>query len=62
MVEGIKEIDPNKHYEVIGMKGEDAISYAMSKATPGAFVVTLSDAVKNSVEIAQHLLEKERLH
>jgi cyanophycin synthetase len=61
MVEGIKEVDPNKHYEIIGMKGEEAISYAMSKATPGAFVVTLSDAVKNSVEITQHLLEKERM-
>lgn len=61
MIEGIKEVDPDKAYEIISMKPQEAISYAMSKAKPGAFIVTLSDAVKNSVEIAQHLLEKERV-
>lgn len=62
MAEGIKEIDADKPYEFIRMTGEEAISYAMSKARPGAFIVTLSDAVKNSVGIAQNLLEKERTH
>jgi len=61
MIEGIKEIDPGKPFEITRLAGEEAISYAMSKATPGAFIVTLSDAVKNSVAIAQHLLEKERM-
>jgi cyanophycin synthetase len=61
MIEGIKEVDPNKPFEITRLAGEEAISYALSKATPGAFVVTLSGAVHNSVAIAQHLLEKERM-
>jgi cyanophycin synthetase len=61
MIEGIKEVDPDKPFEITRLAGEEAISYAMSKATPGAFVVTLSDAVKNSVAIAQMLLERERM-
>lgn len=59
MIEGIKEIDPDKPYEIIRMTGEEALSYAISKATPGAFIVTLSDAVKYAVGITQMLLENE---
>ncbi|MGN6177934.1 MAG: cyanophycin synthetase [Mucilaginibacter sp.] len=61
MIEGIQEIDPGKPYEIIRLTGEEAIRHAMGKATPGAFIVTLSDAVHNSVAIAQHLLEGERM-
>lgn len=61
MIEGIKEVDPDRSYEIIRMSGEEAISYVIGKATPGAFIVALSGAVKGSVEIVQRLLEGERL-
>jgi len=61
MIEGIQEVAPYKPYEITRLAGEEAISYALGKATPGAFIVTLSDAVKNSVAIAQMLLERERM-
>jgi cyanophycin synthetase len=61
LIEGIKEVDPNKPYEVIAGSNEEGVAYAISKARPGAFIVTLSDAVYNAVEIVQNFLEKEKL-
>jgi len=61
LIEGIKDVDPNKPYEVIAGSNEEGVAYAISKARPGAFIVTLSDAVYNAVEIVQNFLEKERL-
>jgi len=60
MVEGIKEVNPDMSYEILG-SDKDPIAYAISLAQPGAFITTLSDAVDNAVEIVQNFQEKERL-
>ena len=60
MIEGIKEINPDYPYEILG-KDTDPIAHAISLAKPGAFVVTLSDAVDNAIEIVQNFQEQERL-
>ena len=61
MIEGIKEADPNKPYEITRLPNEEAVKYTLSKAKPGAFLVTLSDAVKDAVGIVQMLQEEERM-
>lgn len=61
MVEGIKEIDPNKSYEIIdGGTNEYAIEFAIKRAKQGSFVVTLSDAVDDAIEIVQNFQELDR--
>jgi cyanophycin synthetase len=61
MVEGIKEVDPEKSYEIInGGSNAYAVEFAISKARPGAFIVTLSDAVDGAVEIVQNAQDKDR--
>lgn len=61
MIEGIKEIDPNKSYEIIdGGSNEYAIEFAIKRAKQGSFVVTLSDAVDDAIEIVQNFQELDR--
>jgi len=60
MIEGITSVDPNKSYEIIAGTGEEAVAYTISKAKPGAFITTLSDAVDGAIEIVQNFLEKDR--
>jgi cyanophycin synthetase len=58
MEEGIKEVNPKLPYEILS-SDTDPIAYAISLATPGAFITTLSDAVDDAVEIVQNFQEKE---
>jgi cyanophycin synthetase len=59
VIEGIKEVDPNKSYELIEGSNEESAVYAISKAIPGAFIVSLGDAIDGAIEIVQNLLEKD---
>jgi len=59
VVEGIKEVDPNKSYELIEGSNEESALYAISKAKPGTFIVSLGDAIDGAIEIVQDLLEKD---
>lgn len=60
MAEGIREVNPDFPFEVLA-KETDPIARAISLAKPGAFIVTLSDAVDNAVEIVQNFQEQERI-
>jgi cyanophycin synthetase len=59
VIEGIKEVDPNKSYELVESSNEETAAYAISKAIPGAFIVSLGDAIDGAIEIVQNLLEKD---
>ncbi len=59
LLDGIKEVDANKPYEIIAGTNTEAIAYTISKARPGAFITSLSDAVDGAVEIVQNFLEKD---
>jgi cyanophycin synthetase len=59
VIEGIKEVDPNKSFELIEGSNEESAVYAISKAIPGAFIVSLGDAIDGAIEIVQNLLEKD---
>jgi cyanophycin synthetase len=60
MIEGIKEVNPDKSFESIGGSNKFAVDYIISKARPGAFLVTLSDAVDGAVELVQNAQDKDR--
>jgi len=60
VVEGIKEVDSSKSYELIEGSNEESALYAISKAKPGTFIVSLGDAIDGAIEIVQNLLEKDR--
>ena len=59
VTEGIKEVDPNKSYEIVESGNADSVAYAISKARPGSFIVSLGDAVDGAIPIVQDFLEKE---
>jgi cyanophycin synthetase len=59
VLEGIKEVDPNKSYEIVESGNADSVAYAISQARPGSFIVSLGDAVDGAIPIVQDFLEKE---
>ncbi|MBA2610954.1 MAG: cyanophycin synthetase [Bacteroidetes bacterium] len=59
LVEGIKESDANKSYEYVP-KEIEALKHALSLATPGTYIVALSDVIDNAIEVVQSYLDKER--
>jgi len=59
LLEGIREVDPNKSHEYIP-KEVDALKHALSMAKPGAFITALSDVIDNAIDIVQSYLDKER--
>jgi cyanophycin synthetase len=58
MVQGIKEVDPNKKITVI-KKEEEAIRHAIKTAVPGEFLVLCSDVVPDALELVMKLKEEE---
>ena len=60
VIEGIKEIDPDKSYEITEKSNRDTIAYVISQAKLNTFITTLSDAVDGAIEIVQDFLEKDR--
>jgi len=58
--EGIKEVAPGKSVEIIAGTNHEAIGHAISRATFGAFITILSDAVDGAIEIVQDYQEKDR--
>ncbi|MCL4282882.1 MAG: cyanophycin synthetase, partial [Flavobacteriales bacterium] len=58
MVQGIKEVDPNKKYTVI-KKEEEAIRHAIKTAVPGEFLVLCSDVVPDALELVMKLKEED---
>lgn len=59
LVEGIREVDPNKSYEYVP-KEVEALKHALSLAKPGAFITALSDVIDNAINVVQSYQEKER--
>lgn len=58
MMQGIKEIDPNKKVTVI-KKEEEAIRHAISTAKPGSFLTLCSDVVPDALALVMKLKEEE---
>jgi cyanophycin synthetase len=59
LVEGIKQVNPNKSYEYVP-KEIEALKHAFSLAKPGAYIVALSDVIDNAIDLVQSYLDKER--
>ncbi len=59
IIEGIKSVNPHLPHEMLDDK-TDAIKYAIDLAKPGAFIVTLSDAVDDAIEVVQNYVDQER--
>jgi cyanophycin synthetase len=58
LVQGIKEVDPNKKYTII-KKEEEAIRHAIGTAPKGAFVVLCSDVVPDALALVMKLKEED---
>ncbi len=58
LLEGIREVAPDKSYEYIP-KEVEALKHALSLAKPGAFITALSDVIDNAIEVVQSYLDKE---
>lgn len=58
LVQGIKEVDPNKKYTII-KKEEEAIRHAIGNAPKGAFVVLCSDVVPDALALVLKLKEED---
>lgn len=58
MMQGIREVDPNKKVTVI-KKEEEAIRYAISTAKPGSFLTLCSDVVPDALALVMKLKEEE---
>ncbi len=58
LVQGIKEVDPNKKITII-KKEEEAIRHAISTAPKGAFVVLCSDVVPDALALVMKLKEED---
>ncbi len=58
LVQGIKEVDPNKKVTII-KKEEEAIRHAIGTAPKGAFVVLCSDVVPDALALVMKLKEED---
>lgn len=58
LVQGIKEVDPNKKITII-KKEEEAIRHAIGTAPKGAFVVLCSDVVPDALALVMKLKEED---
>lgn len=58
LLEGISSVDPNKPHEVIP-KEMEAIQHAIELAGEGDYIVALSDAVENAIQVVQSYLDQE---
>jgi cyanophycin synthetase len=58
LVQGIKEVDPNKKFTII-KKEEEAIRHAIGTAPKGAFVVLCSDVVPDALALVMKLKEED---
>jgi cyanophycin synthetase len=58
MVQGIREVDPDKKFTII-KKEEEAIRHAISTSTPGSFLTLCSDVVPDALALVMKLKEEE---
>ena len=58
MMQGIREVDPNKKVTVI-KKEEEAIRHAISTAKPGSFLTLCSDVVPDALALVMKLKEED---
>lgn len=58
ILEGVATVDKKVTYEIVPREIE-AIKHAISLAKEGTFIVALSDAITNAIEIVQEYLDKE---
>lgn len=58
LVEGIKDVSPDKSYEYIP-KEIEALKHALKLAKSGTFVTALSDVLDNAIDVVQSYLDEE---
>jgi len=58
MVQGIREVDPDKKFTII-KKEEEAIRHAIGSAKPGSFLTLCSDVVPDALALVMKLKEEE---
>jgi len=55
---GVKSVDPNKKVTIISSEKE-AITYAITNATPGSLIVVSSDVVPDALNLVMKYKEEE---
>ena len=58
ILEGLQEGDPTVTHEVVSLEVE-AIKHSISLAEEGTYIIALSDAIDNAIDIVQSYLDSE---